>query len=122
MKVLVLGLIGVANVLAAFAEGGTAIDVAAGAKLRLDYFGTVRVQHVRIGGRSYSGLIPSARFPSAVTGPGEILLTGSLFGGFVNPPDEAKPRCRPWTGDISGALKAGRNELEMIDEVAFHLG
>ena len=30
MKVLVFGLIGVANVLAAFAEGGTAIDVAAG--------------------------------------------------------------------------------------------
>lgn len=30
MKTLVLGLVGVANVLAAFAEGGTAIDVAVG--------------------------------------------------------------------------------------------
>lgn len=51
-----------------------AVDVAAGAKLRLDYFGTVRAQHVRIGGRSYSGLISSARFPSSVTGPGEIYV------------------------------------------------
>lgn len=50
----------------------TAISVAAGAKLRLDFPGTNRIDRLSLGGRSYSGLVTAARCPDFITGPGAL--------------------------------------------------
>jgi hypothetical protein len=50
----------------------TEIDVAEGAFLDLDYGGTVRLENVRYGGRSVSGLISAVTQPLFVTGSGAL--------------------------------------------------
>lgn len=52
----------------------TAIEVAAGAVLHLDYFGTNDVKSVKLGGIEPSGFITAERFPSYITGEG-VLFT-----------------------------------------------
>lgn len=48
------------------------LSVAAGAKLRLDYPGTIKVDHLRLGGRSVTGTITAAKYPDFLSGPGTI--------------------------------------------------
>ena len=48
------------------------LSVAAGAKLRLDYPGTIKVDHLRLGGRSVTGTVTAAKYPDFLSGPGAI--------------------------------------------------
>lgn len=55
----------------------TSLEVATGAKLNLDFAGTLQLKEVRLGGRRRSGTISAARFPDYVTGPGEAYVEPS---------------------------------------------
>lgn len=59
----------------------TAISVAAGAKLRLDFPGTNRIGRLSLGGCAYSGLVTAARCPDFIFGPGalEVPLRGTVI-------------------------------------------
>lgn len=50
------------------------IDVASGAKLRLDFSGTMNAGLFKIGGRRHSGVINAERFPDCLSGPGSIYV------------------------------------------------
>ena len=49
------------------------LNVAEGAKINLDFTGTNRLERVRLGGRSRSGVISAETYPDYVTGPGALL-------------------------------------------------
>ena len=48
------------------------VSVAAGAKLRLDYPGTIRLDRLELGGRGVSGTVTAARYPDYISGPGAV--------------------------------------------------
>ena len=50
----------------------TQVSVAAGAKLRLDYPGTIRLDRLELGGRGVSGTVTAARYPDYISGPGAV--------------------------------------------------
>jgi hypothetical protein len=50
------------------------IDVAQGAKLRLDYPGVCTVEKVRLGGMKRSGVISAETFPEYITGDGALYV------------------------------------------------
>lgn len=48
------------------------ISIAAGAKLRLEYPGTIRLDRLELGGRSVSGTVTAKSHPAYVSGPGAV--------------------------------------------------
>ena len=61
----------------------TSLDVTIGAKLNLDFAGTLPLKEVRLGGRRKSGTISAARFPDYVTGPGEVYVKPLGLSVFI---------------------------------------
>ena len=49
------------------------LSVAEGAKINLDFTGTNRLERVRLGGRTRTGVISAETYPDYVTGPGALL-------------------------------------------------
>ena len=49
------------------------LSVAEGAKVNLDFTGTNRLERVRLGGRTRTGVISAETYPDFVTGPGALL-------------------------------------------------
>ena len=47
-------------------------NAATGAKLRLDYPGTIRLDRLELGGRGVSGTVTAARYPDYISGPGAV--------------------------------------------------
>ena len=55
-------------------QAGTAIEVANGAKLRLDFPGTLKLDNLKYNGRSYSGILTADNCP-CLRGPGALDIT-----------------------------------------------
>ena len=55
-------------------QASTAIEVAAGAKLRLDFPGTLKLDNLKYNGRSYSGILTADNCP-CLLGPGALEVT-----------------------------------------------
>ncbi len=57
------------------------ISVSAGAKLALDFSGTVKVGRLRIAGRNYSGIVDASTVPGVITGQGafEVKTRGMIL-------------------------------------------
>ena len=60
---------------------GTELSIAAGAKVKLDFEGVSRIHHLRLNGRSVSGLVGAANYPEYFVGPGalDVMTSGMTF-------------------------------------------
>ena len=62
---------------------GLVVDVSEGATLRLDYSGTGNVGKVRLGGRSFSGVISASTHPEYISGDGVLYVKPEPFAIII---------------------------------------